>query len=397
MKKTFQFITAIFAFSLIITACEKDPVDPETCDIHITDDITENTTWKATCTYFIDQSVNVTNNSVLSIEAGTTIKFAKGVKLDVSYSSAATGKIIALGTEKDPILFTSQAAVKAKGDWDGLWLYEGADDSKFSYCKFEYAGGSNWAGGEGAITINLAIDVAIDHCTFENSASFGVRVYQSQSGLSSFTYNTFADNTINDLKLSAYNVSLITEGNTFSKDIIVEGSDVDFPGDVLWRKQNANYVIINNNVTVGCGTETKLIIEAGTKIQLPQAYGIEIAYASSRFGKIEAKGTATDPIIFTSAEANPLSGDWTAITFYDGSLEGSEFEYCNFSYGGGYVGAPAMIVFKFGQGSTTSISNCSFSHSEGYGIMLDQVNTDTSYPNLGNNTFSDNALGDMNW
>lgn len=393
MTKTIQFITAILVFSLLITACEKDPIISE---IHITDDITENTTWEAKYVYYVDQSINVTNNSILTIEPGTIIKFGQGKKLDVSYSSSSTGNIIALGTEKAPILFTSQAQVKSKGDWWGVWLYEGADASEFRYCTFEYAGGSGWSGGEGAITINLAENVAIDNCTFKKSDSYGVRIYQSQSGLSSFTYNSFIDNTINDLKLYAYNVSYIGEGNMFSKDIDVQGSLVDAPGDVVWRKQNASYILINAYTEVGSITGTTLLIEAGASIQFSN-FGMTIAYTSAKYGMIKAMGTATDPITITSAAANPSNGDWTAITFYDGSSMGSLFEYCNFSYGGGYVGAPAMIVFKFEQGSTTTINNCTFSDSEGYGIMLDQVNSDTNYPNLANNTFTNNILGDKNW
>jgi len=398
MTKTIQFITAILVFSLLITACEKDPVDPDPIisEIHITDDITENTTWEAKYVYYVDQSINVTNNSILTIEPGTIIKFGQGKELDVSYRSSSTGNIIALGTEKAPILFTSQAQVKSKGDWWGVWLYEGADASEFRYCTFEYAGGSGWSGGEGAITINLAENVAIDNCTFKKSDSYGVRIYHSQSGLSSFTYNSFIDNTINDLKLYAYNVSYIGEGNMFSKDIDVQGSLVDAPGDVVWRKQNASYILINAYTEVGSITGTTLLIEAGASIQFSN-FGMTIAYTSAKYGMIKAMGTATDPITITSAAANPSNGDWTAITFYDGSSMGSLFEYCNFSYGGGYVGAPAMIVFKFEQGSTTTINNCTFSDSEGYGIMLDQVNSDTNYPNLANNTFTNNILGDKNW
>ena len=399
MKKTFQFIMTIVLFSLFITACEKESVvpDPEICEIHITDDITENTTWKSSCTYYIDQDIDVYNGAILTIEPGTVIKFAEGIELTVSSGGSSTGNIVAEGTEDNNILFTSQSLNPSRGDWDGIWLYSGCDASKFKYCKIEYAGDYKWYGGSGAITSNNANNTAIDYCTFENNDDYGVRIYQNLSALSSFTNNEFIDNTSNDLKLHAYHVSSIGEGNIFSKDIIVVGGDVDTPGDVVWRKQNAYYIIDNSSVIVGCSAGTKLIIEAGTSIKFPQAYGIDIAYASSRIGMIEAIGTATDPITFTSSEPSPSYGDWTAITFYDGSLVGSEFEYCNFFYGGGYVGAPAMIVFKFEQGSTTSISNCTFSHSEGYGIMLDQVNTDTNYPTLGNNSFSDNLLGDKNW
>ncbi len=399
MKNFIKSLLAITALIFISSSCEKDPVDtdPILCDIHITDDITENTTWKASCVYYVDQSINVTNNSILTIEAGTIIKFGEGIELDVSYRSGSIGNIIAIGTEKDPILFTSQASVKSKGDWDGIWLYAGADNSIFSYCTFEYAGGSGWSGGEGALTINLAKDVSIDDCRFENSQSFGVRVYQSIMGLKTFTGNAFSNNEVNDLKLSAYNVSSIGKGNDFSKDIIVVGSNVDAPGDVVWGSQNASYIIINAHVIVGSPTGTKLIIEAGASIKISEDREIQIAYASTRIGMIEAEGTATEPILFTSESANQLPGDWNAIVFYEGSSSGSIFDHCNFSYGGGYIGAPAMIVFKFEQGSTTTIRNCSFSNSEGYGIMLDQVNSDTSYPTLGNNTFINNNLGDMNW
>jgi len=402
MKKTFQFITAIFAFSLLITSCEKDstdPIDPDPiiCDIHITDDITENTTWEASCTYYIDRDIDVTNDAILTIEPGTVIKFAQGKELTISDAGSSTGNIVAVGTKDKIILFTSQAQAPSKGDWDGIWLYTGCNASKFEYCKVEYAGDYKWGGGSGAITSNYANNTAIDNCTFENNDDYGVRIYQNQSALSSFTNNEFIDNTTNDLKLSAYNVSFIGEGNVFSKDIVVVGSDVDAPGDVLWRKQNAHYILINDDVTVGCSTGTKLIIEAGTSIKLSQAHGIEIAYASSRLGMIEAIGTATEPIHFTSASSNPSKGDWTSITFYEGSSMGSVFDYCNFSYGGGYIGAPAMVVFKFEQGSTCTFNNCTFSNSEGYGMMQDQPTYDFSYPTLVNNSFFDNTLGDKNW
>lgn len=400
MKNLVKSLLTITALLFILSSCEKDevdPVDPIVCEIHITDDITENTTWEASCTYYVDKDIDVTNDAILTIEPGTVIKFAQGMELTVSDAGSSAGNIIAVGSKDKMILFTSQAQVPSKGDWDGIWLYSGCNASKFDYCKIEYAGDYKWSGGSGAITSNYANNTAIDNCIFENNDDYGVHIYQNRSALSSFTNNVFIDNTTGDLKLKAYNVSSIGEGNTFSKDIIVAGDDVDAPGDVLWRKQNVAYLIINDEVTVGCGTGTKLIIEAGTSLKFSQVHGIEIAYTSSRFGLIEAIGTATDPITFTSASANPSNGDWNTIVFYDGCSAGSIFDYCNFSYGGARNIPTAFITFKFQQGSTTTIKNCSFSYSEGYGIMLDQPTLDTSYPTLINNTFSDNTLGDRNW
>lgn len=401
MKNKTYFLLAIAALLLIISSCDKDPVDPiepdpTICDIHVTDDITVNTTWKATCTYYVDLDIDITNDAILTIEPGTTIKFAEGKELTVSDAGSSTGNILALGTKDKPILFTSQPQLKSKGDWDGIWLYSGCNASKFEYCKVEYAGGYKWGGGSGAITSNYANNTVIDNCTFENNDDYGVRIYQNPTALSSFRNNEFRDNTTNDLKLSAYNVSSIGQGNYFTKDIIVVGSNVDAPGDVVWLKQNADYVIISTDIKVGSATGTTLIIEPGASIKF-SSFGMSIAYTAAKFGMIKAEGTATDPITFTSSVATPTMGDWNSITFYDGCSAGSIFDYCNFSYGGGYIGAPAMIVFKYQQGSKTTISNSSFTYSEGYGIMLDQPNNDTSYPTLLNNTYSNNTSGDKNW
>lgn len=399
MKNFIKSLLTITALVFILSSCEKDevdPVDPIVCEIHITDDIIENTTWKASCVYYVDQSINIKNDAILTIESGTVIKFAPGKQLDVADYSTESGNIIAVGTAKDPILFTSQAQVPAKGDWNGIWLHEGSSASKFKYCKIEYSGGGNGT-DNGAIATNSDARVAIDYCTFENSGSYGVIDRNHNQGVfTSFTNNTFIDNSINDIRISAFNVSSIGDGNNFSKDIDVAGNSVDATGDVVWGNQNANYIILNT-ITVGCPAGTKLIIEAGASIRFTQGKGIEVAYASTRYGLIEAIGTATEPITFTSSNSNPSKGDWGRIVFYDGSSMGSIFDYCNFSYGGGTVVPQAMIVFKYQQGPTTTIQNCSFSNSEGYGIMLDQVAIDMNYPTLSNNTFSNNTLGDKNW
>lgn len=394
MKKIFLFTTTILFFNLLITSCEKEPLNSEKlCVVHIKDDITENTIWKSTCAYYIDQSINVTNNATLTIEPGAQIKFGQDVKLDVSYYSDSPGNIVAIGTKEKPIIFTAQATVKTKGDWDGLWLYKGANASKFAYCVFEYAGGYGSGGGEGAITINHAKSVAIDYCTFKNNNSYGVLISQSPSALSSFSFNQFENNTTNDLKLSAYNVEGIEEGNVFSKNIDVVGDQIDKPGEVVWRKQNASYVI-KGRTEVGSASGTTLIIEAGTSIKLAKS-SLEIGYYATDFGRIKAIGTSTEPIEFTSASDNPSRGDWGGVNFGYGSSAGSVFEYCNFSYGGS--NDFAMILFLYEQGSKTSISNSSFSNSAGYGIMLNQPNSDSSYPTLSNNSFSNNSLGNRNW
>lgn len=397
--KMIKFFTVIFFIaSLFVTSCKKDPVEPVLpgSDIHIKEDITKNTLWQAKYVYYIDEDINITNNATLTIEAGTIIKFANGAELNVSYSSDGTyNNIVAKGTELAPIIFTSQSKSPSPGDWDGIWLYEGCTASEFKYCVFEYAGGYGWDGGEGGITINYAKNVSIDYCTFRHNASYGFYIYQSPAALKSFTFNTFFNNAINDIKLGAYNINLLGAGNTYTKDIDVVGTNVDAPGEIVWKKQNTNYMI-NGEVRIGSEQGTTIIIEAGAMFKIKSGANLAVAYYDS--GKIKALGTEEEPIIFTSADPNPSKGDWEGIIISDGSLNGSLFDYCNFSYGGGYSSSPAMIIFKYEQASTTTIRNCLFAHSAGYGVMLDHdPEEDLSRPVMSNNTFVDNTLGNVNW
>lgn len=106
------------------------PVDaPPACPTnppveHVTADVTASTTWTCQKTYVLDKFVKVKAPATLTIEAGTTIKGMKGAS-----TTAITGlsilpgaKIMAMGTKDKPIVFTSNEATRARGDWAGLIL-----------------------------------------------------------------------------------------------------------------------------------------------------------------------------------------------------------------------------------------------------------------------------------
>ena len=137
-------------------------------EIGITGDITTNTTWTKDKIYRLTGSacLYVRNNAVLTIEAGTIVKGDPSA-LVVTRGS----KIIAIGTAKQPIVFTSAkpAGQRITGDWGGLAIlgaakvncpggqcileggcdpvysvYGGTDDNDnsgiLSYVRIEYAG-----------------------------------------------------------------------------------------------------------------------------------------------------------------------------------------------------------------------------------------------------------------
>ena len=86
--------------------------------IHIAaGDITADQTWNAINTYILDGYVFVTGGT-LTIEAGTIVKGENGSALAITKDA----KINAIGTATAPIVFTSNKATPAPGDWGGVVL-----------------------------------------------------------------------------------------------------------------------------------------------------------------------------------------------------------------------------------------------------------------------------------
>ena len=116
-----------------------------------------------------------------------------------------------------------------------------------------------------------------------------------------------------------------------------------------WTKADSPFIIASNfEVAKG---ET-LIIEPGVVIKFDSARAMRID------GKLVARGTESELIVFTSNQTDPVAGDWCNIVFtdscvnsrydHDGNyLDGSVLQYCTIEYGGG------------NQTSAVDISRCS--------------------------------------
>ncbi len=85
--------------------------------------------------YLITRSTTVLPGARLSIEPGTTIKFAGYHRLTVS------GEMVAKGTATDSIRFTTMKVEGAPGDWDRISIDGGGKDiaDTLSYCHLQYA------------------------------------------------------------------------------------------------------------------------------------------------------------------------------------------------------------------------------------------------------------------
>ncbi|MGC4101432.1 hypothetical protein [Ferruginibacter sp.] len=95
-------------------------------------------------------------------------------------------------------------------------------------------------------------------------------------------------------------------GTTTGQTIILQGR---INADTMLRKANT-YILKGLVYMVGNHTMT---IEAGTTVKGSYSGSDVAALVITRGSKLVATGTATDPIVFTSAAPNPQSGDWGGI------------------------------------------------------------------------------------
>tara|TARA_B100000497_G_scaffold8504_2_gene8984 strand:- start:2080 stop:3330 length:1251 start_codon:yes stop_codon:yes gene_type:complete len=117
MKKTIFTLLVILGFAF--TACMNDeappilqdtnnPVDPSDNIVNISGMISESTTWTNDNIYVLNQKVVVSSGVVLTIQAGTIIKGTEGNgSLASALIVAQGGKLNAVGTATEPIIFTS--------------------------------------------------------------------------------------------------------------------------------------------------------------------------------------------------------------------------------------------------------------------------------------------------
>lgn len=105
---------------------------PEANEV-LPDVIDKNTTLVSSKTYQLTNRVYVTNNATLTIEPGTVIRGGIG---DIDYCGTLIitkgAKLIAEGTEKAPIVFTSDkgATVRKPGNWGGIIILGNAPVNK---------------------------------------------------------------------------------------------------------------------------------------------------------------------------------------------------------------------------------------------------------------------------
>jgi hypothetical protein len=133
LQRTRALFLAIAAITVIAcdSTTEPDPIPPGAADITL--DITTSRTLYAETTYTIKGFIHVLNGATLTIQPGTTIK-GDFATVGSSLFIMRGAKIMAVGTQEDPIVFTSSRAAGSRqpGDWGGLIVIGNGVDNRSS-------------------------------------------------------------------------------------------------------------------------------------------------------------------------------------------------------------------------------------------------------------------------
>ncbi|MFO7670333.1 MAG: PKD domain-containing protein [Bacteroidales bacterium] len=379
------------------TIGEDNTLESEKGIIVRTDNLEEaSVTWLKQSTAYViegDLYVGSSSGTSLIIAPGAEIRMGSGSAIYFGYRNGTFGTLTAEGTEEERIKITSNAPAvsKSAGDWDYLWFDNGAGtNSKFAFCDIEYGGG--YSANYGMIYVAES-GISVTNSTISHSESQGIAM-DDQARFTECSDNVFDNNGTYPIELYGNYAHTIGAGNSFNtgSGILVRGDRIE-QSEVTWLKQEVPY-IVNGGLDLGSTSGSKLTIEPGSNVNFTSGSSLRIGYFDGTFGILEARGESGNMITFSSSAPSGLGspGDWNGIWFYDGTTNGNILDYCIISYGGGYSSNSGNLNFYNETVAVPVISNCQVSNSAAWGFYL----STNSNPTLSENTFENNALGEIN-
>lgn len=351
-------------------------------NIYGTLDLPNATLGKREAPYVItgDLIVGSVAGTTLTILPGTVIKFGRSHTGTIIVGGSSTkGKLIAEGTEAEPIIFTPEIA--NQGRWGGIIFSSGNDlSSSLKYCKLERGGMSGLYRIDAAVRVENTA-VKINYCTFSEAKDYSIFMHENAYFIS-FEHNTIETSEGNGISIGGNYVPTIGLTNTIkAKYELIVSSRVT--KNLTWPKYAFPYTFLTYG-GVGSDGGCVLTLTPGTVIKVTNGdFSVGSVYSK---GGLIAKGTAAEPIIFTSIGNSEQTKNWTHLRLSENTLQGTVIDHCIVENGGLVPDQGGIYIAS----SVPTISNTTVRNSVDYGIV-----TYKATPTLTNITYSNNAKGNI--
>lgn len=219
--------------------------------------ISSNTSWELTGSpYIVTGNVLLDSGYVLTVSPGVVVKFDSGKSIQIE------GTLEAVGTESEPVIFTSNQSVPAPGDWGFILFNDKSTDYNYTLntgsimenCIVEYAGDLTVGANNAAIRITSSYPF-INRCTIRNNLTTGITYFDptalSATGLLKITdcsvYNNSSVLNFNP-KAGGIDISMNIDNVIISGNTIYNNSGGGDAGGISCMVVNGTESIISDNL-----------------------------------------------------------------------------------------------------------------------------------------------------
>ncbi|HVY72058.1 MAG TPA: right-handed parallel beta-helix repeat-containing protein, partial [Verrucomicrobiae bacterium] len=302
--------------------------------------------------YTIVEDLYVNSGRTLTLEPGATIQF-QGVEDGMFID----GTLLAEGTADAPILFTSDDAAKAPGQWTALIFRAENTNSILSHCIVEYGAARGYY--DESVRLENA-SPAILETAIRNSRVHGLNLYNCNARVENCTFTGNGGTNGGFAMVMRADALPILRNNSASANgndaIGVYGTSFTRSG--AWTKDALPYTIVED-LYVNSGKT--LTLEPGITIQFQ---GVEDGMYID--GTLLAQGTPGAPIVFTSDDTAKAPGQWKALIFRAPDTN-SVLSNCIVEYGAaqGYYDESVRL-----ENSSPSILNATIRNARLHGLNM---------------------------
>ncbi|MEM6346604.1 MAG: hypothetical protein AAF927_22135 [Bacteroidota bacterium] len=377
--KLFSLFFSLLLLAIAMTSC--DPAGPISLDGCI--ELTGRQESPLTLTNHIDDPNRADycvagNYDILAdvvVEPGVTILMKNGAKITVKTG----GSFQSIGTETEKITIRGELLLTA-GQWKYIRFNSDNTDNRLEHTNIN--GGGSDDTYDAMVFIGYNAYAKIDNCNVSFSQSHGIKCEDGRSRLGGLANTDVSFCEIFPVHIDAKHLRFIESTNSGTGNgndkINVKASQLSDP--TTWKKSPLLPYRLDGSLSI----IDEVTVEAGTSIFMASGAKIRI-----NGGSLNCVGTESEKIRFLAD--NWTSGSWGYISFISSNSSNNRFEHCVISDGGGNMTYQGMITLI--QNARCQIGNSEISGSAGYGVQ-NQSNRSTLVDD-GNNTFSENALGNF--